>query len=90
MIRNAAKMVDDGHPAARSMCAMAKRHATDYCFEVRGLLVLRCTRGGGKEEEEEDQEDQEKAGLCWWCDLACARLVSAYVHDLLAAASMSV
>ena len=34
MIRNAAQMLDAGHPAARSLCAMAKRHATDNCFEV--------------------------------------------------------
>ena len=34
MIRNAALLLDAGDPTARNMCAMAKRHATDSCFEV--------------------------------------------------------
>jgi alkylation response protein AidB-like acyl-CoA dehydrogenase len=34
MVRQAASMLDGGHPAATPMCAMAKRDATDKCFDV--------------------------------------------------------
>ncbi|KAJ3117429.1 Isobutyryl-CoA dehydrogenase, mitochondrial [Phlyctochytrium bullatum] len=34
MVRTAAQMLEDNHPAAASWCAMAKAHATERCFEV--------------------------------------------------------
>ena len=33
-IRNAAALLDEKNPQARVTCAMAKRFATDSCFEV--------------------------------------------------------
>ncbi|KAG0289997.1 Isobutyryl-CoA dehydrogenase, mitochondrial [Dissophora globulifera] len=34
MIRQAATMLDQGHPSVASFCAMAKLHATDACFQI--------------------------------------------------------
>jgi alkylation response protein AidB-like acyl-CoA dehydrogenase len=34
MLRNAASLLDQGHPAASSHCALAKKVATDYGFEI--------------------------------------------------------
>lgn len=34
MIRGAAGLLDEGHPAATAQCALAKKVATDSCFEV--------------------------------------------------------
>jgi len=34
LVRQAAAMLDSGHPAATPFCAMAKRKATDACFDV--------------------------------------------------------
>lgn len=33
-LRHAAKLLDEGHPAATAHCALAKKIATDQCFEV--------------------------------------------------------
>jgi alkylation response protein AidB-like acyl-CoA dehydrogenase len=35
MVRNAAKMIDSNDPNMTVFCAMAKRYATDVCFDVR-------------------------------------------------------
>lgn len=34
MVRQAARMLDSAHPASTAFCAMAKRQATDACFDV--------------------------------------------------------
>ena len=34
IVREAAKALDGSLPSAPSLCAMAKLHATDSCFEV--------------------------------------------------------
>lgn len=34
IVREAAKALDESSPIAPSLCAMAKLHATDNCFEV--------------------------------------------------------
>jgi len=34
IVREAARRLDEKHPASPAMCAMAKLHATDNCFEV--------------------------------------------------------
>eukprot|EP00941_MAST-03F_sp_MAST-3F-sp1_P000119 g119.t1 len=34
MVRQAASMLDEGHPAATAFCSMAKRQVTDACFDV--------------------------------------------------------
>jgi alkylation response protein AidB-like acyl-CoA dehydrogenase len=34
MVRQAARMLDEKHPAAPAYCAMAKRVATDYGFQI--------------------------------------------------------
>lgn len=34
MVRQAARMLDEKHPASTAFCAMAKRQATDACFDV--------------------------------------------------------
>ncbi len=33
-VRSAAKLLDEKHPAANAHCALAKKVATDACFEV--------------------------------------------------------
>ncbi|RKP06396.1 acyl-CoA dehydrogenase/oxidase [Thamnocephalis sphaerospora] len=34
MVRQAARLLDDGSPQATAFCAMAKMYATDQCFEI--------------------------------------------------------
>jgi alkylation response protein AidB-like acyl-CoA dehydrogenase len=34
MVRDAARLLDQGHPQSASVCAMAKKFATDNCFTV--------------------------------------------------------
>lgn len=37
IVRESARSLDAGLPSAPSLCAMAKLHATDNCFEVEKL-----------------------------------------------------
>jgi isobutyryl-CoA dehydrogenase len=34
MVRHAARLLDENHPQAPVFCAMAKKFATDHCFNV--------------------------------------------------------
>ena len=39
IVRQAARLLDEKHSSSPAMCAMAKLHATDNCFEVNILQI---------------------------------------------------
>ena len=41
MVRNAARALDSGHSDTVQLCSMAKLFATDTCFDVSYLFVVR-------------------------------------------------